>query len=103
MKLLVETTGPFMLVDYGHGAVEIQAHRPSVVENSSFVNARTLVGQIRLISQVKDEATDAEFEKFLKDSDGKMDLAVDSFLAQYGIREEVSKKPAPKVPGKAEK
>lgn len=92
-----------MLVDYGQGGAEIQAHRPSVVANSLFVNARTLIGQIRLISEVSDEATDAEFEKFVQESDGKMELAVSSFLSKYGVREEVSKKPAPKAPGKAEK
>jgi hypothetical protein len=88
MKLLVETVGQFMLVD---GLQEIQATRPSVISPSHFFSERVSRNQINVLAELKDEATDLEFKKFLAESNGDMDLAVESFLSTFGA-EKVSKK-----------
>lgn len=83
MKLLVETTGQFMLIVPG-SRDEISAHRPSVVSPSSFVNQRAAVGQLSTLGQVADEATDAEFGRYWHDS-GDRDLAISSFLEAFPV------------------
>jgi hypothetical protein len=95
MKILCETTGSFSLVDFGQAGAVIEAHRPSVVERSAFVSARAAVGQIRFLGDVTDEATDAEFAKYVDEAED-MDLAVSAFLAAFAV-EDTSKK---KVSGK---
>ena len=86
MKLLVETTGPFMLID-SYTKCEIDNNRPSVVLPSEFIQARMTVGQLRVISnELSDGATDEEFAQFWRDS-GKRDLAISSFLSKFGPTE----------------
>lgn len=86
-KLLCETTGEFELVDYGQNAI-IVSDRPTVLNQSTFVSQRAAVGQIRILeSQLSDEATDAEFEKYFNDSDKNTQLAIDSFKAAYSVQD----------------
>lgn len=84
IKILAETKGSFQLVDLTYKGQLIRAQRPCVVENSNFVQDRIGRNQIRVISELKDEATDAEFVAYLTESKGDMDLAVDSFLSEFG-------------------
>lgn len=94
-KILVETKGSFMLQDITTGC-EVEHDRPSVVLASPFIDQRIAKDQLKLIEgDLQPEATDAEFVKFLKESDGKIDLAVDSFLSKYKVGAEVEK-PAPR-------
>lgn len=96
MKLLVRTTGPHMYLDIANGQ-EINAFRPSVVERTVFTQTLLAAGKIDLNSaNLKDEATDEEFVKYLKDSDGDVDLAVSAFLKAFNPVEEVAA-PAPKA------
>lgn len=84
MKLLVETTGSFMLKDPSTGD-EIDNAHPSVVKRSEFIQSRTAMGQINIISvDLQEEATDAEFQKFWKECKGDKELAVESFLSAWG-------------------
>ena len=95
-KILVETTGNFGLIDFFTGD-EAHHNRPSVVRNSTFFAQRAAIGQIKLLSQLKPEATDKDFAKYWEESRNpetkKVDaqLAVQSFLSVFGP-EPVSKK-----------
>lgn len=91
IKLLAETKGSFQLLDLGHHGQSIKARRPSVVVNSNFVQDRIGRNQVRVIAELKDEATDEEFASYLRESDGDIALAVDSFISEFG-KEAVEKK-----------
>lgn len=96
MKLLVETTGQFMLVDAITGDI-LEAHRPSVVRSTSFITARATIGQVGVIhNQLPEEASDEEFAKFWRDSGGDKDLAVDSYLASLFPVSDEDNEEAPK-------
>lgn len=82
MKRIVETTGSFMLVDPTYGGI-IWDDRPCVVKWSSFFEARTGAGEIRVLhTDLPEEATDEEFLEYLNDA-GKADLAVASFVSKF--------------------
>lgn len=91
-KILIETTGEFMLTDMSNGQT-IQSHRPSVVERTSFVDARSALGQIVKLADVPDEATDTDFAGYWTDA-GQADLAISSFLSQFEVEAEKPKKAA---------
>lgn len=98
MKLLVETTGEFMLMDTS-GRQEVQAARPSVVDNTNFINGRIASGFLKGLGPLKDDATDAEFAKYFDESKGDSNLAVESFLSTFGadaITEKTKTSPAAK-------
>jgi len=82
-KILVETTGEFELVDFTYGGAIVAHDRPSVVEATVFIQTRASIGQIRVLDTLTDEATDAEFEKYFKDSDKDVELAMDAFKTAY--------------------
>ncbi len=94
MKLLAETTGEFMLVDSSSGE-SIPSSRPAVITVSQFYNSRIALNQVVKVSDVPDEASDEEFQKFWEDSDGDRDLAVASFLSSFD-----AEAPKPKGRGK---
>ena len=94
-KLFVQTTGSFFLVD-PENRIEIQHSRPTVVEATSFVNARAAVGQIRIIGDAPDGANDADFVKFFTESDGDVELAIESYRSTFsteaGVEEDKPKR-----------
>lgn len=57
MKLLVETTGNFGLYDLQHRQV-IQANRPTVVENTNFIQVNR-GGKLQVLEILADDASDA--------------------------------------------
>jgi len=60
MKLLVSTSGPFQLC--GPGLEQWARHnRASVVRPSNFINVATSKGQLKVLGQLSDEATDEGF------------------------------------------
>lgn len=87
-KLLVETTGDFMLVDYDQKGLVIEHSRPTVTNPTTFVQTRTSLGQLRVVAELTDEATDEEFAKYVKESDGDIELAVDSFKTAFAASNE---------------
>lgn len=96
MKLLVETTGDFML-SCPYTAQVISSSRPSVVSSTPFIEARMGMRQIKVFSnKLGADATDAEFEKYWLETLGDPDFAIDSFLSAYEIR------PEPKAPSAPE-
>ena len=59
------------------------SHRPSCVTQGPLISTRISTGQFNLIvSNLSDEATDTEFEKFLKESESPQ-LAFDAFESRY--------------------
>ena len=92
MKTLCETSGNFQLVDVYNGGQIVRGTRPSVVQQTDFVNNRALVGQIKFLGELTDEATDAEFAKYWRETMGDSARAVDSFLAAFGVQRQTEKK-----------
>lgn len=81
MKLFIETTGNFQLVNPIEGSL-IRASRPTVVADSSFVQQHLSTGALSVVGYLTDEATDDEWASWLKESD-EMELAKASFLSRY--------------------
>lgn len=88
MKILCETTGPFQIVDFDNGGAVIRSHRPSVAVNSHLISSRAAIGQITVLGNVNDEATDDEFAVYWKETEGDKKLAVASFLEAYAVTDE---------------
>jgi hypothetical protein len=82
MKLLVETSGAFQLLDNDNGQL-IRFEGYTVVVRTSFVDRFAMFGSIKFICEVADEATDAEWLAYVKDSDGDLALALESFKASF--------------------
>ncbi len=92
MKMIVETTGKFMLVDpYSR---DMLAHnRPCVVTGTEFIVSRIALGQVNLLAtDLVAEATDKEFQAYIAASKPKgknpsrekiVALAVASFTATF--------------------
>lgn len=93
-KLLVETTGSFMLLDpIGQ---EIPFNRAAVVESSNFINLQVALDKIRILGKLKDEAADAEFVAYWRECDGDGPMAVESFLSKFSV-DAVAEKSKPKA------
>ena len=98
MKLLIETTGSFMLLDQTQPEASAQAisHQyPTVVVSDHFVGSRAAAGQIKILAQLNDSATNDEFLNYIADCKGAPDailLAVESFKSAFALNA------APKAP-----
>lgn len=89
MKLLVTPTGPFGYVDPTTGD-EIQAFRPSVVRSSPYIS--TLIGSAKLnlvTNDLSDDANDAEFAQYHKESDRNSELSIASFVSKFGKQKDI--------------
>jgi hypothetical protein len=84
MKVLVETTGDFMLMDTTGGQY-VAPDRPSVVTNTSFIGGRVIQEFLTILGKVTDDATDEQFLEYFVESKGDSNLAVESFLSKFGI------------------
>ena len=100
MNVLIETKGQFGLLDLStRPSQTVDANRPCVVLNTNFIQARVALGQIRVHGYVSDQASDAEFVQYWRDSEDAK-LAVSSFLGAFGTDQETTKEPAPKAKSK---
>lgn len=97
-KFLVETKGPYQLVDFGHRHQVVQSHRPSVVEQTAFIQTRVALAQLHVLGELDVEATDEEFAKYWSESEDSA-LAVDSFLSAFKL-DTPSEKVTQKLPAK---
>lgn len=84
MKLIAETTGPFQLYAYSPEQF-VQAHRPSVVRSTAFINQHMAAKRCLVLAQVNDEATDEEFARYLAEAQGDKDLAIQSFVSAFPV------------------
>lgn len=92
-KLLVETTGDFGLVDPNNAAV-INWNRPTVVQDTPFVQQRAAAGQIKVLdNQIPDDVTDEQWVDYYNESfvDGKLDLD----LARAAVKSKPEDTPTP--------
>lgn len=83
MKVLAATKGDFQLVDFNNGGQVLQAHRPSVIVSTDFIQGRIGLNQVSILGEVNDEATDEEFVATLAEYEGDEEKAVEAFLAGY--------------------
>lgn len=81
-KCIIETIGSIMLVDPITNQF-IPEDRPTLVLWTQFCQSRTGAGQIKVLQAgLPLEATDEEFQEFLKESEDK-DLAIASFTSKF--------------------
>jgi len=96
LKILVETTGEFQLVD--PFTLELMPFdRPAVVTSTSFVETRAAKGEVVVLSQLTEEATDEEFAAYWREAS---DIAVESFKSKYApeaVTKKVEKAEEPKA------
>lgn len=92
MKIIVETTNGGMLMGLGPES-EVQSHRPSVVRPSYLIEMKASKGEVRVLGQLNDEATDAEFLASWTEAKGDKALAVESFLAMFPVEGAVVTEP----------
>lgn len=94
-KLLVETTGSFMLMDSRNGQ-EIPADRPAIVKSTSFIAARAATTQLNVLAtDLPAGVTDRDFLEYWNEDS---EIAVDAFLSKFSPEaEENTNKPAPKT------
>jgi hypothetical protein len=103
MKYLVETTGKFMFL-CPESLQEVHSRRPTVVQSTSFIQGRTAAGAIRVLAELKPEATDAEFAKYWAEANGDAALAVESFKSKFAAEVELKdEKKDEKAKGKKDK
>lgn len=89
MKLIVETTGDFQI--YGSPANFARHDRPSVVHSGGLMEQRIGVGQLRILGQVSDDATDEALVEALEGAKGDTDLAVQSFISEFPLEAPAAK------------
>lgn len=100
MKTIAKTSQPIMLIDPQTN--EYLVHdTPAVVTWTQFFESRTGRGQITVLKGgLPDEASDAEFQKYLADSESE-ELAVAAYAASF--EPAVEEKPAPKAKASTKK
>ena len=92
MRMIVETSGPFMIIN-PFTREEIEADRPCVVSAHAFITEKLGSGALKLhAADLPDTATDPAWLAWLKASDGKIDLAVASFVSSFEAKSEPTKK-----------
>lgn len=97
MKIIVKTTGSFGLVD-PINMTAIEKDRLNLVAATNFVQGRVSLGQLKIVaSDFPDVATQEDWDAYLKDSDGDVELAIAAFRSQYEDKEvQDEEKPASK-------
>jgi hypothetical protein len=94
-KKLVETSGDFQY----HCPESMQlavSHRPSVVKMTTFLAGKVATGTLKLLADLKPEATDQDFDGYWKECEGDSKFAVESFKSKFGLVPEPKQEPKPK-------
>jgi hypothetical protein len=84
MKNILETTGSFQIVDADTGTL-VRFEGYTVAPPSNFSQSRIALGQLSVKGQVNDDATDEEWLKYVAESDGNLDLALEAFVSAYPV------------------
>jgi len=98
VKVLAETTGDFMITNHPDA---IESHRPSVVTRDSFIDSRISLGQVKVLAEVPEHLTDADWVKKLADMKvdlkdrKKVEAAADAFSREKAPEPEKLKKLTP--------
>lgn len=96
-KLLIETIGAFQLVDDDRINPVLRHQGYTVVTSTDFVSYRISLGQVTIVSELSDDATDTEWLKYYEESDRDLDLARESFLSNFGKK---AQKPGKRIGAK---
>ena len=81
VKAIVKVKPNSHLLDITHNQV-VTDERPCVVLMTYFIHQHIGFGTLKpLVGDLPDEASDVEFAKFWKDSDGNENLAIESYLS----------------------
>lgn len=82
--LLVETCGDYQMMDFTSG--EIARHdRASVVPSSDFFQVQIELRKLRMLAELADTATDADWVETLKSSDNDAALAIEAFKSMHPV------------------
>jgi hypothetical protein len=83
LKLFVKTTGAFILMDPA-GEQVIMPGRVHVARSGYFVQNQLTLGHLTVFRhELPDEASDAEFQAWLVESNGDEELAMDSYASRF--------------------
>lgn len=94
MKLIVETKGNAQV--YIPGPDNHARHdRASVVNNSHVMTMKAASGELVVLAQVNDDATDVEFVNALEQAKGDKDLAIAAFVSEFPTEKEAEPEPEP--------
>lgn len=81
-KIIVKTTGPFLYMD-SNVEQTVEAHRPTVVSPTSFIDDKVREKKITVLSEgLPDTANDEDFLKTYVASDRNEKLAVKAYIAE---------------------
>lgn len=94
-KLLVETSGPHILL-HPTGIV-VHHNRPTVVPKTDWAPYEMSRGNLRVLHELPDDATDVEWSIWLRECEGDMDLAIASYVAKFSAPKEEA--PIPRTKG----
>lgn len=89
MKYLVETTGNFMLFDF-FASQEVQAHRPTVVKATQFIENH-LGKKLKKLDALTDEASDTGLAK-AKNAE-ELKAAIDALPRHENVKPKAAARP----------
>jgi hypothetical protein len=92
---LVETSGTFQYL-CSESRQLVEAHRPTVVKMSTFFSSKVADSTLRLLADLKAEATDLDFQKYWVECKNDAKLAVESFKSEFGLVSEPKEAPKAK-------
>lgn len=100
MKLIVETVGPVQFHSFGPD--QFARHdRPSVVSESNFMSLHIHNGEIKILAQVADTASDKDFLDQWKECGDDPELAISNYVSQHplnGVAPEEAVAPKKRAP-----
>ena len=86
MKIIAQLKNPVaLLLEKGE---QLSHFTPHLVTYTEALNIKALKGEFKIFAfNLKDEATEKEFQEFLKESSGDVLLASESFSSKFKIEE----------------
>jgi hypothetical protein len=87
MKMIVETTGSFMLMGSAmNGADRVEFDRPCVVLATTYIQLKAAAGALNILKQgLPDSASDEDFAEYLASAKGDAALAIESYAASLDV------------------
>lgn len=93
MKLIVNVVGDFTYINPQIADEVMYNHKPCLVTNTDFVQALLVGGKIDVLAKdLPENASQEEFDTFLTESKGDVELAVASFISKFDGAAEIEVK-----------